>query len=85
MDLFNFFEIALELGIDFCLNWIWHEEGIMGISCGMMLWLEKSVEIPKTIFNVPVGSHLFETHLYENFLELLSSFHEQMQISISDF
>lgn len=57
----------------------------MSVSCRMMLWLEKSVEIPETTFNIPVCPHLLETHLDENLLELLSSFHQQMQISVGNF
>jgi FMN phosphatase YigB (HAD superfamily) len=37
--------------------------------------LEKCVEVPETAFNKAVGRHLFEPHLHQDVLELLSYLH----------
>lgn len=64
MGLFYFVKVFIQLGVDLCLNRIGDKECIMGVSGWMMLRLEKSVEIPETVFNISIRSHLFETHLH---------------------
>jgi hypothetical protein len=40
------------------------------------LGLEEGIEVPERTFHISVGFHLFETHLQEDFDELLSGLHQ---------
>lgn len=59
------------------------EESIMSITCRMLLWLEESIEVPETGFSKAVGCHFLEAHFKEDFTELLTNFHERMQMTTS--
>jgi hypothetical protein len=59
-----------------------NEKSIVRIPGRMSLGLEESVEIPKGAFDISICLHLLETHLKQDFYELLAGFHEHVQISI---
>ena len=42
-----------------------HEESIVSVSRGMLLWLEESVKVPEAALHIVVGRHLRET-VHEN-------------------
>ena len=62
-----------------------NKESIVSITSWVSLRLEKSIKVPERTFNIAVCLHLFETHLNQNFNELSSCFHEEMQISVFNF
>jgi hypothetical protein len=54
----------------------------VSISGRVSLGLEERVEVPERAFYVSAGIHFLETHLSQNFNELLASLHQMMEISI---
>ena len=54
----------------------------MRISCRVGLRLEESIEIPEGRFHIPICFHFLETHFGKNFLELLSSFEQNVQVAV---
>lgn len=60
------------------------KEGVVGVSGGMGLWLEEGIEVPERAFHVAVSVHFLEAHLEQDFYELLTSLHEEMQVAILD-
>lgn len=80
---FNFMEILLI--IDSSLFGFWDKEGIMSISGWMSLRLEESIEIPKWRLNISISFHFFKAHLSKYFFELLSRFHENVNVSMGYF
>ena len=55
-----------------------HEECVMCVTCRMGLGLEQGIEIPEATFYIAVGLHLFESHLKQDFNELLSRLHHKV-------
>ena len=44
----------------------WQEEGVVGVSSGVLLWLEEGVEIPERTFYEIIGWHFCETKQSHN-------------------
>ena len=60
--------------------WVLDKESVMSISSWMTLWLEQSIKVPEWTFNITIGWHFLETHLEEDFSELLSDLHKRMEM-----
>lgn len=63
------------------MRWLFQEESIVHVSSWMTLWLEKGVKVPERRLSVPACWHFCESHLQEDFSELLSNKHEWMQMT----
>lgn len=81
VDLLNLLHVGWWHGK--ALSWLLDEEGIVHVSCWMTLGLEQRIEVPEGALNISVRGHLFETHLEEDLLELLSNQEERMQMTTS--
>lgn len=60
------------------------EEGIMGITSGVSLWLEEGVKVPERAFDKLLSGHLFETELKEDFTVLSTLLEKRMQVTTID-
>jgi hypothetical protein len=57
------YSVPIILIVDFGLGRIRNEESIMGVSGGVLLRLEQSIEVEKTRFYKLVGWHFRKPHL----------------------
>ncbi len=71
--------------INFALARVRNEEGIVGVSSWVELWLEEGVEVPERTLNVPISLHLLESKLQQYQSELLSHLHERVEVTIGNF
>lgn len=80
MDLFH--TVKVFFIFDGCDSRVGNKKGIMSISSRMGLRLKERIEIPEGTLYVLIGLHFLESHLDEDFYELLPSLHKQMQVTI---
>mmetsp|Transcript_2011 Transcript_2011/g.5388 ORF Transcript_2011/g.5388 Transcript_2011/m.5388 type:complete len:315 (+) Transcript_2011:379-1323(+) len=62
------------------LCWPREEEGIVCVTCRVLLRLEKRVEIPERALDIVVRRHLRKSHLDENLAELLAHLEQRVQV-----
>jgi hypothetical protein len=53
-----------------CLSRRLHEEGVVGISSRVTLWLKEGIEVPERALHPLIGRHLLKAHLHQDATEL---------------